>query len=46
LAASLPDFNSELMKEMTREKDKLNRFLDTKDASVVRHNEYSEKMRK
>ena len=44
--ASLPDFNSELVKEMAREKEKLNRFLDTKENNVIRHQEYEEKMRK
>lgn len=46
LAASLPDFNSELLKEMNREKEKLNRFIDTKDANVQRMQEYTDKMRK
>jgi len=34
------------MKEMTREKEKLNRFLDTKENSIMMHQDYQEKMRK
>jgi hypothetical protein len=45
-SASLTDFNSELMKEMTREKEKLNRFFDTKEANKQRIQDYSDKMRK
>ena len=31
---------------MTREKQKLNRFLDTKENNIIRHQEYEDKMRK
>jgi hypothetical protein len=34
------------MKEMTREKEKLNRFLVTKEASMQKNQDYSDKMRK
>ncbi len=46
VSSSMPDFDNELMKEMTREKEKLNRFLDTKEANMQRMAEYSEKMRR
>lgn len=42
----MPEFNQDLLKEMNREKEKLNRFLDTKEASIMRHQQYEEKMRK
>lgn len=35
-----------MLKEINKEKEKLNRFLDTKEASIMRHQEYEEKMRK
>ena len=46
MGSSLPDFNSDLAKDMNREKEKLNRFLGTQQSSTQRHLEYSEKMRK
>jgi hypothetical protein len=46
MASSLPDFGNELMKEITREKEKLSRFIDTQQASIAMQREYSEKMKK
>lgn len=34
----MPDFNQDIMREMNKEKDKLNRFLDIKEASIMRAN--------
>jgi hypothetical protein len=46
LSASLPDFNQDIMKEMTKEKDKLNRFLEIKEGSIARANADLEHKRK
>jgi hypothetical protein len=36
LKESITDIGEELYREMTREKDKLNRFLETKEACIVK----------
>jgi hypothetical protein len=36
LSSSIPDFNHDVLREMNREKEKLNRFLEIKESSVNR----------
>lgn len=36
MSNSIPDFNHDILREMNREKEKLNRFLEIKESSMNR----------